>query len=395
MKKLTALLLALALVLSMTACVREGPVETVATQPPSPIGDNTEDQVYIEPDPTDREPTVRLLNYDPETDAFWRALAKEYTEDTGIQVIAMTTASGVYDDVLPGQLGGSSPVTVFFVTGPEDIGVSCADLSGYAACGALTDASLALTAESQVIGLPFHTESYGLLVDTELLAKTGFTTEDLLTLEGLTRVVTSVSKQADELGFQAFAVPALGSIEMPRLLFAAAEGDTDPLRPVLDLAFNNWGGDPADLTDRTGADGFDAFLKGQALLCLASSDDMAVSDKVTLLPIPTAEGGIIGLGSEGYLCVNADALPGDIEASIAFLDWVLTEKTAVFEGRCLPYGEGSPDPLTRQVLTLDARRTPMVSPEADRLPMMTETLAIYAMDPTEENWTLVRDAYRK
>ena len=209
MKKLTALVLALVLILAMTACVRVGPVEAQSGQAPSPSDGATEDQVYIEPDPTDRETAVRMLNHDPETDALWRALAQKHTDATGIRVIAMTAARGYYDRLLPEQLRGSSPVTLFFAAGPEGIPVKSADLSGTAAYAALTDPTLALTLDGQVVGLPFHTESYGLLVNIVLLEKAGFTAQDLLTLEGLEQVQgegEAVGNAGDHVGTHAKAV---------------------------------------------------------------------------------------------------------------------------------------------------------------------------------------------
>lgn len=392
MKKLTALVLVLVLVFAMTGCVREGLVETQPTQAPLPVGAPPEDQVYTEPDPEDREASVKLLNYDPGTDAIWQALAKEYTETTGIRVIVLTAASGAYEDVLPGQLDGKSPVTVFFAFDAGHIPVPCADLSGSAACSALMDPTLALTADGRTEGLPFHTESFGLLVHTELLEKTGFAPEDLLIVEGLTKAVRSVTAG---LGFHPFAAPALGTPEVARLLFAAAEGDADTVRPIWDLAMKNFGGAPGELPERTGADSFDAFLRGQALFCLASSADLEVSEEIRLLPIPTADGGIVGLGSDGWWCVNGDASAVDIEASIAFLDWVLTEKAAAFEDRSLPYGEGTLDPLTRQALALDTRRVPLAYPDAHGLELLREVLSAYAADPKAKTWTPVPEAFRK
>ena len=395
MKKLTALVLALVLILAMTACVRVGPVEAQSGQAPSPSDGATEDQVYIEPDPTDRETAVRMLNHDPETDALWRALAQKHTDATGIRVIAMTAARGYYDRLLPEQLRGSSPVTLFFAAGPEGIPVKSADLSGTAAYAALTDPTLALTLDGQVVGLPFHTESYGLLVNIVLLEKAGFTAQDLLTLEGLEQVVTSVTGQTDDLGFRAFAVPALGTPEFSSLLYAAAEGEAEQVRPLLELALNNCGIEPAKLQDCTFADTLEAFRSGEALFCLAFSGDMEALDDVRILPIPTATGCIIGLGTEGYWCINSEAAPADTEAAIAFLDKALTEEAQAFEDRCLPYGEGTLDLYTRQALALETHRVPLDAPDEERLAILTEILATYALDPSEENWVQVRDAFRK
>ena len=394
MKKLTALLLVLALVLAMTACVREGPVETQPTQPPLPPGGTAQNQLYTEPDPDAREVTVSVLNHDPGTDAIWRELAREYTEATGVQVIAMTTASGVYKDVLPGQLSGRTPVTLFFAADPEDIPGTCADLSGSAAYEAMGAQELALTVDGKAVGLPFHAGSFGLLVNTGLLEKAGFTTEDLLTLEGLDKVVFSVRNRNILLGFQAFAAPALGTPEVAEILFTAAEGNADLVRPLWDLAVTGFGGDPAELKERTGASAFEDFLNGKALLCLASDGDLELPEDAKLLPLPTADGGVVGYGIDGWWCVNGDAPAADIEATVAFLDWVLTEKADAFGGE-LPYGEGSVYPITLQARALDARRVYPEYPDASQLAHVTEALAAYAADPSDGNWDRVRDVFRK
>ena len=39
---------------------------------------------------------VYYLNFKPEADAAWQALAKEYTEATGVEVKVVTAASGQY-----------------------------------------------------------------------------------------------------------------------------------------------------------------------------------------------------------------------------------------------------------------------------------------------------------
>ncbi|MBQ3488135.1 MAG: hypothetical protein IJA71_07605, partial [Clostridia bacterium] len=218
--------------------------------------------------------------------------------------------------------------------------------------------------------------------------------EQLLTPEGLEKVVFSVTNRCILLGFQAFAVPALGTPETARVLLSAADGDADAVRPLWDLAMKNHGGKSTELRDRASDEAFDAFLSGQALFCLASSADLEIPEHVRLLPIPTADGPVVGLDFDGWWCVNGDASAADIEASVAFLDWVLTEKADVFP-EALPYGEGAVDFITQQAMELDARRVPLDDPDAAQLDRVTDALAAYAADPYDGSWEPVREAFRK
>ena len=44
--------------------------------------------------------TVYYLNFKPEQDGDWKALAKAYTEETGVPVTVVTAASGDYETTL-------------------------------------------------------------------------------------------------------------------------------------------------------------------------------------------------------------------------------------------------------------------------------------------------------
>ena len=88
MKKLFALLLTLAMVLSLAACgggkTEEKPADTSApaTETPAATG-----KVYY-------------LNFKPEADQAWQELAKTYTAQTGVEVKVVTAASGEYNTCL-------------------------------------------------------------------------------------------------------------------------------------------------------------------------------------------------------------------------------------------------------------------------------------------------------
>ena len=55
---------------------------------------------------------VYYLNFKPEADPAWQALAKEYTEATGVEVKVVTAASGQYSQTLTTEMGKQKIVKV-------------------------------------------------------------------------------------------------------------------------------------------------------------------------------------------------------------------------------------------------------------------------------------------
>ena len=48
--------------------------------------------------------SVYFLNFKPEADSAWQALAKTYTEKTGVTVKVVTAASGTYETTLTAEM---------------------------------------------------------------------------------------------------------------------------------------------------------------------------------------------------------------------------------------------------------------------------------------------------
>ena len=89
MKKLFAMLLALALVMSLVlAASAEG------------------GKVYY-------------LNFKPEADAAWQDLAKLYTEQTGVPVTVVTAASGSYTETLTAEMDKGAAAPTLFQCGTQ------------------------------------------------------------------------------------------------------------------------------------------------------------------------------------------------------------------------------------------------------------------------------------
>ena len=120
------------------------------------------------------EPSVYYLNFKPEQDVQWKALAKEYTDKTGIPVTVVTAASGNYEQTLTSEMDKKDAPTLFQVNGP--VGLAnwrdyCYDLSDTAVLGELTSDEFALTDGGKTLGIAYVIETYGIIYNKSLLDK--------------------------------------------------------------------------------------------------------------------------------------------------------------------------------------------------------------------------------
>ena len=151
--------------------------------------------------------SVYYLNFKPEQDEQWQALAASYTEQTGVDVQVVTAASGNYETTLMSEMGKSDAPTLFQVNGP--VGLAnwkdyCYDLSGSDIYSHLTSDSYALKDGDAVDGIAYVIESYGLIVNKTLLEKAGYTVEDIKSNEDLAKIAADITARSEELGFSAF-----------------------------------------------------------------------------------------------------------------------------------------------------------------------------------------------
>ena len=114
---------------------------------------------------------VYYLNFKPEQDEQWQALAKVYTEQTGVPVTVVTAASGEYETTLMSEMAKSDAPTLFQVNGP--IGLAnwkdyCYDLTGSDILGQLTSDTYALKDGDATLGIGYVIESYGLITNFPL-----------------------------------------------------------------------------------------------------------------------------------------------------------------------------------------------------------------------------------
>ena len=374
MKRMLALLLSLAMVFALVACGgnNTGNTGNNTGNTGNNTGNNTTNDQTSDGDNT-AAGEVYYLNFKPEQDAQWQELAKVYTEETGVPVTVVTAASGEYETTLMSEMGKSNPPTLFQVNGP--VGLAnwkdyCYDLSGSDIYGELTSDEYALKDGDAVLGIAYVIESYGIIVNKTLLAEAGYSIEDIQSFDDLKKVAEDITARKDELGFAAFTSAGMdGSSDwrfkthlanLPIYFEYQDKGITstdaiegtylDNYRAIWDLYINNSTADPALLTSMTANDSVNEFTSGQAVFYQNGSWEYAnvvgegklAAEDVTMIPIYFGVGDEAnqGLctGSENYWCVNKNASEEDIQATLDFLYWCVTDETAL---QAITGGEGA------------------------------------------------------
>ena len=308
---------------------------------------------------SDAEGSVYYLNFKPEQDQQWQDLAKAYTEETGVPVTVVTAASGNYETTLMSEMGKSGAPTLFQVNGP--VGLAnwkdyCYDLAGSDIYSQLTSDSYALKEGDTVYGIAYVIESYGLIVNKTLLQTAGYTIDDIQSFDDLKKVAEDITARSSELGFAAFTSAGMdGSSDwrfkthlanLPIYFEYQADGidSTDAIkgtyldnyRNIWDLYINNSTCDPSELSAKTGDDSRNEFLAGEAVFFQNGSweygnltaDGTLTDDDLAMIPIYIGVGDEAnqGLctGTENYWCVNNQADEADIQATLDFMNWVIS-----------------------------------------------------------------------
>ena len=350
MKKVIALLLSMTMVIGMLAGC--GAKETTSD---APAADTNEAAAPA------ADGSVYYLNFKPEQDEAWQALAKSYTEQTGVPVTVVTAASGEYETTLMAEMGKTEAPTLFQVNGP--VGLAnwkdyCYDLAGTDVFGELTSDSFALKEGDTVYGIAYVVESYGIIVNKTLLAEAGYTLDDIASFADLKKVAEDITARKDELGFTAFSSAGMdGSSDwrfkthlanLPIYFEYQADGigATDAIkgtyldnyRAIWDLYINNSTCAPADLSAKTGDDSRNEFLAGEAVFFQNGSweygnltaEGAYTDDDLAMIPIYIGVGDEAnqGLctGTENYWCVNNMADEADIQATLDFIYWCVSSE---------------------------------------------------------------------
>lgn len=219
MKKVLAIVLMLTMVLSVVGCQANGNNDVKPTQAPEASAVPATSEPTAAPvdstEPAEAKGSVYYLNFKPEADAAWQALAKEYTELTGVPVQVVTAASGTYEETLTAEMDKSSMPTLFQCGNEASLatwGDYCLDLKDTDVYKEMNTDDFNLFGENgEVYCIAYCYESYGLIVNKALLEKAGHQVSEITNFETLKAVVEDITARKDELGFSAFSSAGLDS----------------------------------------------------------------------------------------------------------------------------------------------------------------------------------------
>ena len=389
------------------------------------------------------EPSVYWLNFKPESDEALKEIAAMYTEETGIPVEIVTAASGTYNETLTAEMDKENAPTMFVVGNQAAVsswGEYCLDLTGTDIANELnTDAYMLYDAEGKLCSIGYCYECYGIIVNTKLLQEAGYAADYITNFATLKEVAEDVHARAAELGFDAFTSAGMDggsswrftghlinleyyyeSVDAPEAWASCPAELTgaymNNYRALYDLMVVNSATPRTDLANG----GFDAaaeFANEEALFYFNGNWEWSgLADKgmdaanLTMIPyycgVEGEEKAGLNCGTENYWAVNAEASEADIEATLDFMKWLVTdpEASAIAVGTfgVMPYKSAvaSTNPFLAQANAylangcynmwwatnyqpnVDAYRAAAVS-----------AMNAYNADPTDANWEQVVTAY--
>ena len=334
MKKIIAMLLAVIMVLSMSA-------------------------MFAGCQESSNEPgKVYYLNFKPEFNDALQNLAKTYTEKTGIKVTVVTAASGTYSDMLTAEMAKSEAPTIFNIgnaAGLADWDEYALDLTDSAIAKELTTNDFNLYNEAKelkAIGNCY--ESFGIIVNVELLEKAGHSLDEIKNFATLKSVVEDIHGKAADLGFDAFTTSGLapssswrfsGHLATLPLHYEGVKSAVptitgeklDLFKNVWDLYINNAAADPSTLSAES--DAAAEFKAGKAVFYQNGTWEYSglieagmKPENLAMIPIYCGaegeENAALCSGTENCWAINAKASKADQQASIDFLVWLVSDKDA-------------------------------------------------------------------
>lgn len=351
------------------------------------------------------EGQVYYLSFKPEQDAAWQQIAQQYTEETGVPVKIVTAAQGTYEQTLKAEISKSDAPTLFQINGPvggsvwQDYTLDLSDTDFY---NALLDKSMAVEIDGKVIGVPYVVEGYGIIYNQAIMDKyfaldgaKAASMDEINNFARLKEVTDDMQARKDELGIKGvFAATSMkpgdawrwdthlanlpifyeyrdnNAADMAEVQFTYNEN----YKNVFDLYLTNSTIAPTLTPSKAVTDSMAEFALGEAAMvqngnwAWSQVKDVAGNTvqeaDVKMMPIYTGVDGeekqSIAVGTENFFSVNSQASEADQQASIDFVNWLVSSdagKQAMVQdlGFIPPFdtfseSEQSVDPLAKQVV---------------------------------------------
>jgi raffinose/stachyose/melibiose transport system substrate-binding protein len=322
--------------------------------------------------------SVYMLNFKPESDEAWQDLAATYTEQTGVEVNVLTAADGQYKTTLQSELAKSEAPTIFNIGSTAD----CAEYANYiydlkdsALYSHLSDKSQALEYDGKIAAVANSIECYGIIYNKTILQSyvdnydgaVISSVDEIDNFDTLKAVAEDINNNVDAINAacgteltEAFASAGLddgsswrfsGHLAGVALYYEfkdagcdlVAGQDTvtgkylDNFKNVWDLYVNTSAADKKTL-DSGALNAEQELGLGEAVFyqngdweyaAFGNADNgyTVTQDDLSMMPIyfgvDDANEGLC-VGTENHWAVNAQASQEDIDATLDFLEWVIT-----------------------------------------------------------------------
>ncbi len=351
------------------------------------------------------EGSVYYLNFKPESEEQWKAIAADYKEETGVDVKVATAASGTYEQTLKSEITKDDAPTLFQINRPvgyESWKGYTLDLKDTDLYKTLLTPDLAISEGEGVYGIPYVSEGYGIIYNEAIMEKyfaldgaKAKSMEEINNFEIFSAVVEDMQAKKDELGIDGvFSSTSLTPGEDWRWQTHLANvpvyyeykdkgiSNTDELefsyadnyKNIFDLYINNSTVQPSLLGSKTVTDSMAEFALGKSAMVqngnwgwgqISGVDGNTVLEEdVKFMPIYTGVEGEetqgICVGTENYFSVNAKASEADQQATIDFVEWLFSSETGKDHvtnelGFIAPFNtfseeEAPQDPLAQEVI---------------------------------------------
>jgi raffinose/stachyose/melibiose transport system substrate-binding protein len=325
--------------------------------------------------------TVYMLNFKPETDEAWQDLAATYMEShPNVDVTVVTAADGQYATTLQSEMAKSEAPTIFNIGSSTDAQTwddYTYDLKDTELYSHVTDHSLDVNYNGKVAGIANCYEAYGLIVNETLLDNycsmdnaVISSIDDINSFDTLKAVADDIQSRLDEYN-EEFGTSLTGAFtsaglddssswrfsghlaNMPLYYEFVDDGVEDPtageatidgtyldnFKAVWDMYVSDSGADPATLAGGT-YNAEEEFGMEEAIFyqngdweysALKDADGangyLTAEDDLTMIPIYFGvddENEGLCVGTENHWSINSQASQEDIDASLDFLNWVIT-----------------------------------------------------------------------
>lgn len=311
---------------------------------------------------------VYYLNFKPEQAEDWEALAKAYTDETGVEVKVVTAASNTYEQTLKSEMAKSDAPTMFQVNGPVGLATwndYCYDLKDSDVYSQVKSDDFVLKDGDAVKGIAYVIETYGIIYNKSLLQKycemDGAKIKDVSEINGfakLKEVADDIQAKKADLGVDgAFTSAGMDSssdwrfkthlANLPIYYEYQADGIgsteaikgtyLDQYKQMWDLYITDATCDAKLLGSKTGDEASAEFSTGKAVFYQNGTweyDNISANladEDLGMLPIYIGAEGEenqgLCTGSENYWCVNSKSSEADIQATLDFMNWCITSDT--------------------------------------------------------------------